>query len=98
MQDLSIQGRTMSVSRAKEHVLEDDTTCDDMWVLYKPESDFINLSKLKYLELAKELEAMKRKESERTPTLKKIDLGEYGGSNRHHSKQYEGDVEGETGT
>ena len=74
MQNLSTKGRPMSVNRAMELDMEDDTICNDVWVLYKPKSDFINLSKLKYVKLAKKLEAMKRKESqstERTPTLKR---------------------------
>ena len=42
-----------------------------MCILYKPRSDFINLSKLNVLGLARKLEAMKRKESQRTQTLKR---------------------------
>ena len=52
-----------------ELYMEDDTICKDVWVLYKPKSDFINLSKLKYVELARELEAMKRKESQITESI-----------------------------
>ena len=53
MQNLSIQGRTMSVSRAMGLVMEDDTTCNDMWVLYKPKSDFIKQIYLLYTYCAK---------------------------------------------
>ena len=50
--------------------MEDDTHCNDVCVLYKPRSDFIILSKLNVLGLARKLEAGKREESQRTPTLK----------------------------
>ena len=50
--------------------MEDDTHSSDVCILYKPRSDFINLSKLNVLGLARKLEAIKRKESQRTPTLK----------------------------
>ena len=64
----------MSVNRAMDPDIEDNTICNDVLILYKPKSDFFNLSKLKYVKLARKLEAMKRKESqstERTPTLKR---------------------------
>ena len=51
--------------------MEDDTHCNDVCVLYKPRSDFINLSKLNVLGLARKLQAGKREESQRTLTLKR---------------------------
>ena len=51
--------------------MEDDIHSNDVCVLYKPRSDFINLSKLIFWGLARKLEAMKRKESQRTPTMKR---------------------------
>ena len=50
--------------------MEDDTHCDDVCILYKPRSDFINLSKLNVLGLARKLEASEREESQRTLTLR----------------------------
>ena len=50
--------------------MEDDTHSSDVCILYKPRSDFINLSKLNVLGLARKLEAIKRMESQRTPTIK----------------------------
>ena len=61
----------MSVIRAKGLYMEVDTNSNDVCILYKPRSDFINLSKLNVLGLARKLEAIKRKESQRTPTLKR---------------------------
>ena len=50
--------------------MEDDTHCVDVYILYKPRSDFINLSKLNVLGLARKLEASEREESQRTLTLR----------------------------
>ena len=64
----------MSVNGTIGLVMENSTNSNDMWILYKPKSDFINLSKLSHLELAKKLEAMNKEESnnrERTPTLER---------------------------
>ena len=69
--NLSIQERIMSVIRANRLYMEDDTHCNEVCVLYKPRSDFINLSKLNVLGLARNLEAGRREESQRTLTLKR---------------------------
>ena len=71
--------------------MEDDIHCNDVCVLYKPRSDFINLSKLNVLGLARKLEAGKRGITKNTNS-EKMDLGEYGESNRHHRKWYEDEV------
>ena len=88
----------MSVSRAKELYMEDATTSNDVCVLYEPRSDFINLSKLNYLGLARKLEAMKRKEYQRTLTLKRWIWENVVGVIRLHSKQCEDKMEYEMRT
>ena len=73
MQNLFPKKRSMLVNRAMDLDMEDNTICNDVLVLCKPKSDFINLSKLKYVKIARKLEARKRRESKktgRTSTLK----------------------------
>ena len=66
--NLSSQERIMSVIRASVIYMEDSTHCNDVSILLKPRSDFINLSKLSVLGLARKLEANEGEESQRTLT------------------------------
>ena len=58
----------MSVIRASILYMGEDTSSNDMFIQYKPRSDFINLSKLNVLVLARKLEAEEGEKSQRTCT------------------------------
>ena len=62
--------RTMSVIRANAIYVDQSTPEDVLAIHYEPRSDFINLSKLNVLVLARKLEAEEGEESQRTLTLK----------------------------
>ena len=59
----------MTVNRAISLYVNQDMPDKDISVHYEPRSDFINLSKLNVLVLARKLETEERKESQRTLTL-----------------------------
>ena len=53
-------------SRAMDLDMEDNMISNDVILLYKPKSDFINLTNLSQVEIAKKEKAIKRRESEKT--------------------------------
>ena len=61
----------MAVNRANRLYMNQSMPPEDTSIHYKPRSDFINLSKLNALVLARKLEAEERKESQGTLTLRR---------------------------
>ena len=60
----------MAVKRAIIEYMDEDSSLEDAYIIYKPRSDFINLTKLIGLVIIKKQEENKEEESKRAATFR----------------------------
>ena len=87
----------MTDTRGLDINMESDMTRNAGILLYNPKSDFINLTKVKQVKIARKEEAIRRRESEKNwknISSEEMDLGNCGRSNgpcnKHNGGEYEG--------